>query len=86
MELSYNSFHNSRVLNLVDHNLISTMTLGFHSHNNLQMSYSNAIEMLKFPTNRDLMLDCSIMGMGKGAGSNSPKLIHDMGYALTRSY
>ena len=30
-----------RMLNLVDHNLISTMTLGFHSHNNLQLSYSN---------------------------------------------
>ena len=51
------------------------MTLGFHSHNNLQMSYSNAIEMLKFPTNRDLMLDCSIMGMGKGAGNLNTELL-----------
>lgn len=65
----------SRVLNLVDHNLIPSMTLGFHSHNNLQMSYSNAIEMLKFPTNRDLMLDCSIMGMGKGAGNLNTELL-----------
>lgn len=65
----------SRVLNLVDHNLISSMTLGFHSHNNLQMSYSNAIAMLQFPTNRDLMLDCSIMGMGKGAGNLSTELL-----------
>ena len=65
----------SRVLNLVDHNLIPTMTLGFHSHNNLQMSYSNAIEMLKFPTNRNLMLDCSIMGMGKGAGNLNTELL-----------
>ena len=65
----------SRILNLVDHNLLSNMTLGFHSHNNLQMSYSNAIEMLKFPTNRDLMLDCSIMGMGKGAGNLNTELL-----------
>lgn len=65
----------SRILNLVDHNLISTMTLGFHSHNNLQMSYSNAITMLQFQTNRDLMLDCSIMGMGKGAGNLSTELL-----------
>lgn len=65
----------SRVLNLVDHNLIPTMTLGFHSHNNLQMSYSNAIAMLQFPTNRDLMLDCSIMGMGKGAGNLNTELL-----------
>ena len=65
----------SRVLNLVDHNLIPTMALGFHSHNNLQMSYSNAIAMLQFPTNRDIMLDCSIMGMGKGAGNLNTELL-----------
>lgn len=65
----------SRILNLVDHNLISSMTLGFHSHNNLQMSYSNAMAMLQFPTTRDLMLDCSIMGMGKGAGNLNTELL-----------
>lgn len=64
-----------RILNLVDHNLISTMPLGFHSHNNLQMSYSNAIAMLQFPTNREIMLDCSIMGMGKGAGNLNTELL-----------
>lgn len=65
----------NRVLNLVDHNLIPSMTLGFHSHNNLQMSYSNAIALLQFPTNRDLMLDSSIMGMGKGAGNLNTELL-----------
>ena len=64
-----------RILNLVDHNLDKKMTLGFHSHNNLQMSYSNSISFLQFPTNRDLMLDCSIMGMGKGAGNLNTELI-----------
>lgn len=65
----------SHMLNLVDCNLISTMPLGFHSHNNLQMSYSNAITMLQFSTNRELMLDCSIMGMGKGAGNLNTELL-----------
>ena len=65
----------SRVLNLVDHNLIPSMTLGFHSHNNLQMSYSNACALLQFPTNRNLMLDSSIMGMGKGAGNLNTELL-----------
>lgn len=64
-----------RILNLVDHNLIPSMTLGFHSHNNLQMSYSNAIALLQFPTNRNLMLDSSIMGMGKGAGNLNTELL-----------
>ena len=65
----------NRVLSLVDHNLIPTMTLGFHSHNNLQMSYSNAVALLQFPTNRDMMLDSSIMGMGKGAGNLNTELL-----------
>lgn len=65
----------ARMLNLVDHNLIPTMTLGFHSHNNLQLSYSNAMAMLQFPTTRNLMLDCSIMGMGKGAGNLNTELL-----------
>lgn len=65
----------SRMLNIVDHNLKSDMTLGFHSHNNLQMSYSNACAMLQFPTNRNIMLDSSIMGMGKGAGNLNTELL-----------
>lgn len=65
----------TRIVNLIDHNLISNMTLGFHSHNNLQMSYSNAVALLQFPTNRNLMLDSSIMGMGKGAGNLNTELL-----------
>ncbi|MBR5022771.1 MAG: aldolase catalytic domain-containing protein [Oscillospiraceae bacterium] len=65
----------NRILHLVDNNLNSDIPLGFHSHNNLQMSYSNAISLLQFPTNRDLMLDCSIMGMGKGAGNLNTELL-----------
>lgn len=65
----------SRMLNLIDHNLISSMPLGFHSHNNLQLSYSNAMAMIQFPTTRDIMIDCSIMGMGKGAGNLNTELL-----------
>ena len=68
----------NRLVNLVDNNLNSEIRLGFHSHNNLQMSYANAIALLQFPTNRDMMLDCSIMGMGKGAGNLNTELI--LGY------
>lgn len=63
-----------RILNLVDYNLKSSMAIGFHSHNNLQMSYSNACALLQFPAKRDFIIDCSIMGMGKGAGNLSTEL------------
>lgn len=64
-----------RVFNLVDHNLLPSMTLGYHSHNNLQLSYSNAMTILQFPTNRNLILDASLMGMGKGAGNLNTELL-----------
>lgn len=77
----------NRVLNLVDHNLIPSMLMGFHSHNNLQMSYSNACAMLQFPTNRDIMLDASIMGMGKGAGNlNTELLLEHLNIFYGKSY
>lgn len=77
----------SRILNLVDHNLIPSMPLGFHSHNNLQLSYSNAIAMLQFPTNREIMIDCSIMGMGKGAGNlNTELLLEHLNLHYGKSY
>lgn len=65
----------NRVLNLVDHNLIRNMSIGFHSHNNLQLSYSNAVALLKFPSDRNMILDSSIMGMGKGAGNLNTEIL-----------
>ena len=77
----------NRVLNLVDHNLDPAITLGFHSHNNLQMSYSNACSMLSFPTNRNIILDSSIMGMGKGAGNlNTELLLEHLNLFYGKSY
>jgi len=76
-----------RLLNLVDHNLVSGMPIGFHSHNNLQMSYSNAISMLQFTTNRELIFDCSIMGMGKGAGNlNTELLLEHINFYYEKKY
>ena len=63
-----------RLANLVNHNLAENIAMGLHSHNNLQLSYSNAVTLLNFPTKRDLIFDASIMGMGKGAGNMTTEL------------
>lgn len=63
------------ILDFVDKNLVKTMALGLHSHNNLQLSFTNARVMLQFKTNRTLILDSSIMGMGKGAGNLNTELL-----------
>jgi len=64
----------NRIVHLVDHNLLPEMTMGFHSHNNLQLSYSNAVTLLQFFTDRELIIDSAILGMGKGAGNLNTEL------------
>lgn len=64
----------NRIVHLVDHNLKPGMTMGFHSHNNLQLSYSNAVTLLQFFTDRNLVIDSAILGMGKGAGNLNTEL------------
>lgn len=64
----------NRIVSLIDHNLLPSISLGFHSHNNLQLSYSNACAILNFPCDREVIIDSSIMGMGKGAGNLNTEL------------
>lgn len=62
-------------IDLIDHNLAPGIKLGFHSHNNLQMSYSNAQYISEYHTAREFILDCSVYGMGRGAGNLCTELI-----------
>ena len=60
---------------LIDHNLDDRITLGFHSHNNLQMSFANAQELTQINTKRNLIIDASVLGMGRGAGNLNTELL-----------
>ncbi|SCY96709.1 4-hydroxy 2-oxovalerate aldolase [Paenibacillus polysaccharolyticus] len=64
-----------RMFYLVDNNLIQDITVGFHSHNNLQLSFSNAQELISFQTKRTIVIDSSVYGMGRGAGNLNTELI-----------
>ena len=64
-----NMFH------LIDNSLSENIRLGFHSHNNLQLSFSNAITLLNENTNRNIIIDASVFGMGRGAGNLCTELI-----------
>lgn len=45
------------------------IALGYHSHNNFQRAFANCTEMLSQKTNRHLLVDATIYGMGKSAGN-----------------
>lgn len=64
-----------RMFYLVDHNLNKNICIGFHSHNNLQLSFANAQELMQLNTPRKLIIDASIYGMGRGAGNLNTELV-----------
>lgn len=64
-----------RMYHLIDNNLDKSISIGFHSHNNLQLSFSNAQELLMLHTKREIIIDSSVFGMGRGAGNLCTELI-----------
>lgn len=64
-----------RMFYLVDHNLDPKITVGFHSHNNLQLSFANAQELMQLNSPRNLIIDASVYGMGRGAGNLHTELV-----------
>ena len=68
----------TRLFYMVEHNLKEKIWIGFHSHNNMQLAYSNAQQLTNVQTNRNLIIDSSIMGMGRGAGNLNTELF--LGY------
>ncbi len=73
-------------LELADQYVSMTMKLGFHAHNNRQMAFSNALSFVSFNARHDLLLDASIMGMGKGAGNLCTELIEPVLISEGKSY
>lgn len=74
------------LLELADEHVDSKMIVGFHAHNNRQMAYSNALSFVEFNAKHDVMLDASIMGMGKGAGNLCTELIEQNLLAEGKNY
>lgn len=67
----------TRLFYMVEHNLKKSIWIGFHSHNNLQLAYSNAQRLTTMKTKSNLIIDSSIMGMGRGAGNLNTELFLD---------
>ena len=65
-----------RVFELVNHNLTRTCRLGFHSHNNLQLSSALSQEFIRMTVGkREIVVDGTINGMGRGAGNTPTELL-----------
>ncbi len=64
-----------RLFKYYDKQLNKDVQIGFHSHNNLQLSFSIAQELIKIDSDRVLVLDSSVFGMGRGAGNLCTELL-----------
>lgn len=60
---------------LLDEHLLPEIGMGYHAHNNFQMGYANCITMMSQKTERMLLVDGTIYGMGKSAGNAPIELI-----------
>ena len=59
----------------INKNLSPDISLCFHSHNNLQLSFANALAIIKACKDRNLIIDSTVFGMGRGAGNLCTELI-----------
>lgn len=64
----------TRLFYIVEHRLKEGIYIGYHSHNNMQLAFSNAQSLVSIQTKRELIIDASIFGMGRGAGNLNTEL------------
>ncbi len=65
----------SKYFYLMDTNLAPKIAIGYHSHNNFQLAYANCIEIPAIKTNREIILDGTLFGIGKSAGNCGSELL-----------
>ena len=60
-----------RIVKVLDAQLDPSIKLDFHSHNNQQLSFSLSMHFVRMMANkdRDIIVDASLCGMGRGAGA-----------------
>ena len=64
-------------LELADKYLSPNVKVGYHGHNNKLQALSCAHAAIEMKLDRDLFIDCSVMGMGRGAGNLNTEIIMD---------
>lgn len=75
---TYGLLHKNQLIHyfkMADCGLAEEISLGYHSHNNFQLGYANCIELVEKKIKRQLLLDGSLYGMGKGAGNTPIELL-----------
>lgn len=62
-------------MRLADQHLPKDIAIGYHGHNNMMHALSVAQDMLREQFNREIIIDASVYGIGRGAGNLNLELI-----------
>ncbi len=62
-------------LRIADEVLNKKIALGFHGHNNMMQAFGNAVDFINSGVDRELIIDGSVYGIGRGAGNLHSELI-----------
>lgn len=60
---------------MLDEGVDKEVRIGFHAHNNLQLAYANVLSFLDYETDRNIIVDATLYGMGKSAGNDPIELV-----------
>ena len=77
---TFGAMYEEDLIHIVDalsRNLSPNIALGFHSHNNQQLSFALSMKFIDIVSNsgRDVIIDSSLCGMGRGAGNATTELV-----------
>lgn len=64
-----------RYFKILDNLAPDNVIIGFHSHQNMNLALPVAVDVFEYQTNRKLVVDCSLLGMGRGAGNLQTELV-----------
>lgn len=62
-------------VHLADKNMPKEIALGYHGHNNMMQAFGVAQAMLKENLEREVIIDASVYGIGRGAGNLNTEII-----------
>ncbi len=75
---SWGTMYSNQILHymeIADRILSGSIAIGFHGHNNLMQAFSTAEKIIERNYEREIILDASIVGIGRGAGNLNLELV-----------
>jgi len=75
---SFGALNEQEIINtfeIMNKNLDKNIAICFHSHNNMQLSFLNAQTLIEQTTKRELIIDSTVFGIGRGAGNMCTEIL-----------